>query len=168
MNNDGIWSLIPQIYYDLIARIIPGIILITIFIIFLGCPCLSKTIDYKIIIGFVLILSYGMGFVLEIACNIIWDEFICNEKSFKSDKKLWRWIRNSDKSILLTKMMAEKAMFRSMVLISIIAFFLILINPWIIPYCLTCVLLLSLLLPIIFAVCMFRVYRWILEALGID
>jgi hypothetical protein len=102
-------ALIPEIYYDIIARLIPG--LVTIWINF---PDILKQ-SFLVVI----LLGYVMGITSHMAVIIIVDKIITKS----TDDKEWRWIRrlasNLDRNIY-AKAMAERAMFKNFSLVSII------------------------------------------------
>ena len=125
-------SSVPEIYFDIIARVVPGAIAIGLYS--FG-PNLHEFNTPTI--GFVaLICSYFLGMILHIVSDRLWDwgfyswqpsaAECCSFFHLYKDADLWRWIRLSlgptDRNVF-TKMMAEKAMFRSTSLIAIASAF---------------------------------------------
>ena len=128
-NDEVSASAVPEVYYDIIARIIPGTLALWIY----GWTDVEKGFDFaKLSIG--LVLSYTIGLTLNMIVNAVaqplWKafqkraEWIRNRtKNRRDDGELWLWIRKlplRDRN-LYTKMMAEKALFSSLATISLSA-----------------------------------------------
>ena len=108
-------SAIPEIYYDIIARVVPGALI-------LGTYCRWKGLDDLNKLGIGLIFSYMLGLVLDVLegpysrfwlwlCRKLW-----KHTQRKTNDQLWKWIRDRpliDRT-LYTKMMAEKILFSSL------------------------------------------------------
>ena len=112
-------SAIPEIYYDIIARIVPGALILVAY--------RWKDIDRGFDAGMLtvgLLFSYILGLVLSLLAARLWDctylkwrsKLWKNAKERKTDGDLWLWIRSLplvDRN-LYTKMMAEKTLFCSL------------------------------------------------------
>lgn len=124
---DNALSLIPEIFFDIIGRVIPGLILIILY----QLPTCAMQIT-NLDIALELIASYVIGFLLEIITQTIEYviylgvrsvpiKIICHNYCY-TDNKLWKCIRKSGNYLNSIKMMAEKSMFRSLTLVAIIIF----------------------------------------------
>lgn len=112
-------STIPEIYYDLIARVVPGALILVAY----GWKDIDKGFNAGMLtVG--LIFSYILGLVLSLGAALLWDctylkwrsKFWQNARERKTDGDLWLWIRSLrlvDRN-LYTKMMAEKTLFCSL------------------------------------------------------
>jgi hypothetical protein len=112
-------SAIPEIYYDLISRIVPGALILVAY--------RWKDIDKGFHAGMLtvgLLFSYVLGLVLNLTAARFWDctyfkwrsKLRKDAKERKTDAELWLWIRSLplvDRK-LYTKMMAEKKLFSSL------------------------------------------------------
>ena len=112
-------SAIPEIYYDLIARIVPGALILVAYT--------WKDIEKGFHAGMLtlgLLFSYTLGLVLQLLAARFW-ECTClkwrrklwkNPKKRKTGGELWLWIRSLPlvDRMLYTKMMAEKTLFSSL------------------------------------------------------
>src|SRR6266478_964898 len=112
-------STVPEIYYDIIARIVPGALILIAY--------KWKDIDKGLGAGMLtvgLLFSYILGLVLNLFAARFWDciyfkwrnKLWKNAKERKTDGDLWLWIRSLpiiDRN-LYTKMMAEKTLFSSL------------------------------------------------------
>lgn len=105
-------SAIPEIYYDVIARVIPGALI-------LGTYHGWRDLDLNTA-GVGLILSYLLGLILDMLESPysrfwlwVWSIFPTNRKT---NDELWQWLRDLPlrDRILYTKMMAEKILFSSL------------------------------------------------------
>ena len=162
-------SAIPEIYYDLIARIVPGALILSAY----GLGQIDKKF-YAGEITFALILSYVIGLVLDILAGWFWWVTFFKRQKFwkkgwknadryKNDGELWLWIRSLrlvDRN-LYTKMMAEKMLFASLSLASLFMFLIVLIRPPVCPlYCISrWYSIVVLILFAFFSWCMFRVNK---------
>ena len=154
-------SAIPEIYYDLIARIVPGTIALGVY----GWGEINKGFDLgKLSLG--LIFSYMTGLMLNLLAEQFWHFILFrwrsklwkSAKARKTDGELWLWIRSIpliDRN-LYTKMMAEKSLFASLTVGSLIMFC---VPPPILPRHL--VGFASVISFVIFSACMFRVNTWL-------
>jgi hypothetical protein len=129
-------SAIPEIYYDLIARIVPGALFLSVY----GWKQIDERFDAGKL-SFALILSYLIGLVLNLLAGRFWHfAFFKRRKrlgkraqTVRSDGELWLWIRNlspGDRN-RYTKMIAEKMLFSSLSIASLITSLVILVRP---PY----------------------------------
>ncbi len=112
-------SAIPEIYYDLIARVVPGALILVAY----GLNDIGKGFTAGMLtIG--LLFSYILGLVLSLGAALLWEytyskwrsKFWKNAKERTTDGDLWLWIRRLrlvDRN-LYTKMMAEKTLFCSL------------------------------------------------------
>jgi hypothetical protein len=111
-------ALIPEIYYDIIARLIPGLSIIWINF--------SNLFEHSILI--VVILGYVIGITSHIIVTIVVDRL-----TKSTDDIEWKWIRHlaniSDRNIY-AKAMAEKSMFKNFTLVSIIILLIYLFQHW--------------------------------------
>ena len=106
-------SAIPEIYYDIIARVVPGALI-------LGTYYGWQDLDLNKL-GVGLIFSYMLGLVLDVVESPyshvwlwVWSWVKHNKR--KTNDQLWQWIRGlplTDRT-LYTKMMAEKILFSSL------------------------------------------------------
>ncbi len=120
-------SAIPEIYYDLIARIVPGALILGTY----GWGQIDKGFDVgKLGVG--LLFSYMLGLLLNLAAERFWHYAYFNwrtklwksARDRKTDGELWLWIRRIplvDRN-LYTKMMAEKTLFSSLSIASLVMF----------------------------------------------
>src|SRR6266480_5978294 len=109
-------SAIPEIYYDVIARVVPGALI-------LGTYCGWKGLDDLNKLGIGLIFSYTLGLVLDVLESPysrfwlwLYPKLWKTYKKRKTNDQLWQWIRDLpliDRT-LYTKMMAEKILFSSL------------------------------------------------------
>jgi len=120
---------IPEIYFDIIARIIPGALTILIYF---GDRVLQDSNFLRIIAS--LLFSYLIGIILDIVSDIVLNRIIFRpffillkiiRIELLSDSILWIKIRNlrADQILVFNKMMAEKAMLRSIILVNLVIFF---------------------------------------------
>jgi len=112
-------SAIPEIYYDIIARIVPGALILAAY----TSRDINERLDTaKLTVG--LLLSYMLGLVLNLLAERLWHwtylkwrtNLWKNPKERKTDRDLWRWIRSLplvDRN-LYTKMMAEQKLFSTL------------------------------------------------------
>jgi len=108
-------SAIPEIYYDIIARVVPGALI-------LGTYYGWQDFDLSKL-GVGLIFSYMLGLVLDVVegpfwCPWfwLWSKLWKKAKKCKTNDQLWQGIRRLpliDRT-LYTKMMAEKILFSSL------------------------------------------------------
>jgi hypothetical protein len=122
---------IPEFYFDIIARLVPGGLTCIIY----GWQSLGTLGSaFSILIG--LVVSYFLGILLDVVSDLVLGRlvfrwFISALKkfvrlyTFMPDNELWLLIRQLPEKqvIIFNKMMAEKAMLRSAILVNIIAFF---------------------------------------------
>ena len=118
-------ALIPEFYYDLIGRITPGAVLcLTVgWDLRTKLPSI-KELDAGILILLAILLSYIAGFVLDVVSGItigrisrmvFWILYKCTNKA-EWQTNVWQNIRDGKEnaySSILTKMMAERTMLRS-------------------------------------------------------
>jgi hypothetical protein len=150
-------ALIPEIYYDIIARIIPGIFFLGLY----KFNSISTASTKEIFYG--LICSYILGLLFHI---ISWRILYTLMKkllpffNFKEEKKHWDLIWNKpvpDRN-MFTKMMAEKALFRNLSFASLI----LAIYPPCIFVCICCYpWIFGIVLFILFVLCMCTVEKWL-------
>lgn len=132
---DNLNSLIPEFYYDLICRIVPGVILCFIF----GWSVQDNLVPLGELSGAILaplafVLSYATGFVLDIFSGSIlrfpnWMFFKGLSRITRRDKRMV-WETNVWQVILsveddahrskLKKMMAERAVLRNLLVLSVV------------------------------------------------
>ena len=162
-------SAIPEIYYDLIARIVPGALFLSVY----GWKEIDKTFDAAKI-SFALVLSYLIGLVLNLLAGRFWhfaffkrrEKLGKRAQTVRSDGELWLWIRNLplvDRN-LYTKMMAEKMLFSSLSIASLITSLIILVRPppeSVFHDVSRCYSVIPIAFFAFFSWCMFRVNEWL-------
>ncbi len=134
---DGFFALLPDAHFDLLARIVPGIIAVAIYF-----SSFVASISTVIGIASLVLSAYVVGFLADALSEFIvrdgWDCLIRIIKRASIDTRygdydLWGRIRrlDADNRAVLTKMMAEKAGFR------VFAFLLLLVFlfPPVLPAC---------------------------------
>jgi hypothetical protein len=129
---DKLVSLVPEIYYDLIARIVPSSILCFVLSWSAKTELSSpKDLGSAAMIGLLLIVGYALGLVLDMLAGtllnwpnrgIFWvfGQFTEKENVWQVD--VWHVIAsesNAARASHLRKMMAERAMLRNLVVLSI-------------------------------------------------
>jgi len=130
---DKLVSLVPEIYYDLIGRIVPGSIL---------CFLLSWSVKTELsslkdlvggapMIALVLVVGYAMGLVLDMLAGtllnwpnrgVFWVFGQLTEKQNVWQVNVWQVIAsesNAERASKLRKMMAERALLRNLLVLSI-------------------------------------------------
>ncbi len=128
---DKVGSLVPEFYYDLIARMAPGVVLC----IALGWDGREKLLPLMeaspaIVAALATVICYVIGFLLDVLAartlgkvNRIVFGMLKKLKPEKAewDIDVWKLIRSTDKDtelrLVLLKVMAERTMLRSFVLI---------------------------------------------------
>jgi hypothetical protein len=121
-------SSIPEIYFDIIARVVPGAIAIAAY----KFDSLSTNLNTPTI-SFALLCSYFIGMVLQIIGELIWK--VWNNirpklptinpklKLFKLHPllKIWKWLRHLPiaERPVFTKMLAERSMFQATALLGL-------------------------------------------------
>jgi hypothetical protein len=113
-------SLIPEFYYDLIGRVLPGTLIAFLYL----WPMSAKVAHFGAIRGAVAASScYLLGLTLDVFTDQVfhWTHRVLRpltkQISFlrvEDDGTLWSWTRTqpAGEQILLKKMFAEKALFR--------------------------------------------------------
>lgn len=120
---------IPEIYFDIIARIIPGALSILVFV---GERVLIDNGFLRIVSC--LLFSYLCGIVIDISSDMILNRILFRPffllfKLFRipilSDSILWIKIRKlqEKQGLVFNKMMAEKAMLRGIILLNLVVLF---------------------------------------------
>jgi len=122
-------SSIPDLFYDLIGRLIPG----SLFLALVFWPWLSKELNIQTI-SLAIIISYFLGLFFSVIGNNLWGSLLFNHKTrikkfmrgnpCHKDQEIWDISRGTINILdrrLITKMMAEKTMFSSLTLICLIA-----------------------------------------------
>lgn len=121
------WELVPEVYFDLIARIVPGSM--SLVVVLLKYDVEGRLPDLgslgSVLIG--LLLAYGVGLTLDVigdtvtdALTVVWNRI--TPKPILRNLDICRAIdRVEDRSLasVLTKLMAEKALVRSLALVSL-------------------------------------------------
>ena len=123
-------SSIPEIYFDIIARVVPGAIAIAAY----SFDSLSKNLNTPTI-SFALLCSYFLGMLLEIIGDSIWNNTFYKVQpklrgkalfggrlklfDFDSLEHLWEWLRQlpAAERPVFTKMTAERSMFQTTALL---------------------------------------------------
>ncbi|HET9418877.1 MAG TPA: hypothetical protein VFO30_06010 [Chthoniobacterales bacterium] len=123
-------SSIPEIYFDIIARVVPGAIAIAAY----NFDSLSKNLNTPTI-SFALLCSYFLGMLLEIVGDSIWNNTFYKLQpglraktlfwgrlklfDFDSLKDIWEWLRKlpAAERPVFTKMTAERSMFQTTALL---------------------------------------------------
>ena len=113
-------SAIPQVYYDIIARVVPGALVLGTYY---GWEKIENGFDASKL-GVGLIFSYMLGLVLDVIEGRFWrfcfwlgSKLPKKAKRRKTNDELWQWIRSRPRLVdrnLYTKMMAEKILFSSL------------------------------------------------------
>lgn len=114
-------SSVPEIYFDIIARIIPGALIFGLF----GLKKLSEKFGAGSDLIILFIASYLTGIVLGILAGIFWGAVLWiydriyeggKFEKLHDDGKLWLWIRKlpANERNRFTKMMAELNLFCSL------------------------------------------------------
>jgi hypothetical protein len=129
---DKLASLVPEIYYDLIGRIVPGLILCLVLFWNLRTELsFLKELGGGTVIAFVLLLGYAMGLILDLLAGmflyrpnriIFWALAKFAAKNNVWQVHVWQVIaRQSDEARAshLRKMMAERAALRNLTVLSI-------------------------------------------------
>ncbi len=155
-------ALIPEFYYDIIGRVVPGILIVCLYL-----PCDVKAGELETTL-LLLIFSYFLGLTLDVVSDRIFYfiHFLLDEKwsvlpkflKVETDGKLWDWTRTLRRSdqLPLKKMFAEKAIFR-------IGTFVALISTAIPPPALQegpHRIVTSLAATCVFLLCLHGMYRW--------
>lgn len=129
-NSAEIPSSIPEIYFDIIARVIPGVIAIGIY----KPAALSNALSTPAL-ALILLCSYFLGLLLHVVGDSIWwiifykwqPRMAKHISWLKVDTiaELWEWIRNLPlvHRAVFTKMMAERSMFQATALIALASVF---------------------------------------------
>jgi hypothetical protein len=123
-------SSIPEIYFDIIARVVPGAIGIGLYNFESLAPNLTTPT-----VSFVLVCSYFLGMLLHVVGDSIWSGIFYRWQPaigkrisffrFHGILSLWEWIRGllpADRAVF-TKMMAERSMFQGASLVALAAVF---------------------------------------------
>jgi hypothetical protein len=155
-------SAIPEIYYDVIARIVPGALVLGVY----RWEDIAKGFNAGTLsVG--LIFSYMAGLMLNLVAERFWhfiyfrwkSKLWASAQARSTDGELWLWIRGIpliDRN-LYTKMMAEKMLFASLSVGSLLM--------WVVPPPEFVAQHVgwwnSLILFAIFSACMFRVNTWL-------
>jgi nicotinamide riboside transporter PnuC len=162
-------SSIPEFFYDLIARLIPGSIFIVLYIYELP----SKSEELNVLtISFAIIISYFLGIIFSLIGTEVWGLMLFNHKELLkiyfpknvmyTDQYIWNISRSSFKPAdrkLITKMMAEKTMFCST---SLIFFIALIFPPYKIFFINTCHMRSCfIILFLIMTFCMITMHKWI-------
>ncbi len=126
---EGVLGLVPEVYFDLIARVVPGVLVIVAISVDAdftgGLPDVGKF--GLVLIG--LLCAYAVGFVFDVAGDTISDALILlwnatRHLKVRRSLEICRTIDGIDDQRLapvLTKLMAEKVLVRSLCLLSITA-----------------------------------------------
>jgi len=119
-------SSIPEIYFDIIARVVPGAIAIAAY----NFDSLSKNLNTPTI-SFALLCSYFLGMLLEVIGDSIWNNTFYKWQpawrgkslfggrlklfDFDSLEQIWEWLRKlpAAERPVFTKMTAERSMFQT-------------------------------------------------------
>lgn len=119
---------VPQLFFDVIARIIPGSIILSLY--FWDAVLKNPSL---MLAGTGLAASYFLGLVLDKVSDLFLTPILKRSLGFSRnpawkkfstipDWKIWVWIHDSveaERKPLLLKMMAEKICLRSMILASL-------------------------------------------------
>ena len=156
-------SLIPEFFFDVIARLIPGVVMVYL----IGWTKLEDELTVQAIF-FSILISYLIGYILNIISSIIWDLLLFSHKKmlniFKGFttphtlQEIWDISYekvNPIERLKILKMIAEFQMFRSL---SIIPIFLIFYSEHIAPPSALNSPWTQLALFILFVVCMLGTY----------
>lgn len=113
-------GVIPDVYYDLIARVIPGIM----FYICLDYAC-SGTLNYdktKTLLDAVIgvVAFYVLGFVLDVFGDMVVEKILGPHNAIKRVIKKFPEITKSQDRSLFVKLCAEMVLLRSLMLTSLI------------------------------------------------
>jgi len=129
-------GLVPEAYFDLIARIVPGIIAVIVIAI---NPSIKEEIaSYEIVVGkaglffVIFLLSYAVGLVFDVTGELISD-FVIRVINIKrlnkmdDGAKFCDQLKNlkPDDARIIIKMMAERVAFRSLFLLTILTIILL-------------------------------------------
>jgi hypothetical protein len=121
-------TLFPELYFDILVRLFPGAVFLGLYVL----PSLQVPIT-GVGLVFLVMAAYVLGFVIELGSDAIWHLLVGhwaisrNRRSGKvslwDDDKIWEWLRAlPDRDRLMrTKMMAEKALFQSLMAIASMA-----------------------------------------------
>jgi hypothetical protein len=125
---DEIPEKIPELYFDVIARLVPGAVILGIYTIH----------DNKLSEGlgtlfFGIVFSYALGYLLEISSATLIDfhflnrflpgRFDTGRSKLASNAQLWEHCnkKNGTERVIFLKMLAEQALFRSLSVASCVA-----------------------------------------------
>ena len=168
---DKISEIIPQFYFDLIARVAPGALILLMYGIYLNnvikFPDLGKTLIFFIC----LLCSYFIGLVLDVAigvlaCAVSGIGYVIIDKNknlsaekikWWNDKTIWLEINKLEdvaRASILTKIMTEKTLFRTMFVVSLLTLYMP--QQWIWPYMCQYSLLIRSIITVIIFICFIR------------
>lgn len=126
---DKLASLVPEIYYDLIARVVPGSVLCVILAVSVNVELAPlQLLGGALLSALALLISYATGFVLDIFSGALleWPNrgifWVLGRVSSAWQTDVWEAIANETSgahAAKLTKMMAERALLRSLMVLSV-------------------------------------------------
>ena len=129
-------SVLPEFHFDVLARVVPGVLTVALY----GWEKTQLTSSFASV-SLVLVLGYVIGITIDVLSDMILGKPLLfigkllspifkrltyeNVRPIRNDQRLWGDLRRAGDSqyLVLTKMMAEKAMLRGAILIAIVTVF---------------------------------------------
>ena len=120
---DRFSSLVPEFFYDIIARVIPGVVAVAVVALAIGDA--SVELSAALLLPLAAIVSYLAGFLLDVGSSILFR--VPNRLAFRLlrritkhpawDVSVWDVIRShgeADGAAILLKLVAEQTMLRNL------------------------------------------------------